>query len=221
MARARLGSGIGLNGSMTPKPTDGIVLAGYVPAMPIARAAWQSAAFVPAEFMTISGCFTDGLARPEFFAWHVDRGDAERAAQGECPASVGLLAAGLVGDDVSVFLEDHDLRVAWPSSESRPEARPTPLDLVSAGAPLPPDAELLGFDVVGVDQGVFWIHSWLCHSYEARVSRDLDIRLDSRGLLDSYEKATRVLDWLEARSDEEAPEPAWWTVMAIALCRAT
>ena len=46
----------------------------------------------------------------------------------------------------------------------------------------------------------------------------LDIRTNQWGLLDTYFQALSVLDWMLDRPAEQAPEPVYWTVAAIAEC---
>lgn len=197
---------------------DDIVRCGYLPAMRTKRAPWQDPVFVPAEFLAISRCLVRDLPRPEFWDWYINRTDADRA-HAQCPSSEGLLAVGLVGDDARVFLEEHGAPWGRPPSVTGRTSSPTPFDLVAARASMPADSEPLGFDVVGVEYGVSMMHSWMCHSYEARAWEELGLRLDAGGLFESYESAARVLEWMEARPPEEAPEPVAWTVVVIASCR--
>jgi len=199
------------------KNTVDAVLGGYVLSVPTPRAHWQDANHVPASLLTISACLLEGMPRPEFWDWYTERSEAEADRARSAP-SAELLAVGLIRRDVQRFIDDH-LPFPGPARDDIEYAGvPTPLDLLSTGQPLPPDAEILGFDVVGVDHGISLFHSWLCHSYEAGVWKDLRIRLDTRGLLDTYENAAQVLGWIESRPIEQAPEPVPWTVIAIARC---
>ncbi len=197
-------------------PAD-IVLGGYVLSVPTPRKHWQDDDFVPDTFLTISRCLLKGLPHPEFWDWYTDRSAAEADRTRSAP-SASLLAVGLVNSDVQLFKDDHSPSSGALPGPDRDTEFPTSLDLLCTGRPLPRDAELIGFDVVGVDYGISLFHSWLCHSYEAEVWKDLRIRLDPTGLLVSYEDAARVLAWIESRPTEQAPEPVPWTVVAIATC---
>ena len=172
---------------------------------------------MPASFLTITACLLEDLPRPEFWGWYTERSEAQADPDRRAP-SAELLAVGLIRGDVQRFMDDHSPSPGPARYDNEYTGVPTPLDLLSTGQPLPQDAEILGFDVVGVDHGIALFHSWLCHSYEASVWKDLRIRLDPRGLLDTYENAARVLGWIESRPSEQAPEPVPWTVIAVARC---
>jgi hypothetical protein len=83
---------------------------------------------------------------------------------------------------------------------------------------MPDRAQLRGFEVIGVEYALLSFHSWLCHSYEAEVAVELGIRPNVWGLLDTYHEAAAVLAWMEALPADQAPEPVYWTVAAVAEC---
>jgi hypothetical protein len=83
---------------------------------------------------------------------------------------------------------------------------------------MPDRAQLRGFEVIGVEYALLSFHSWLCHSYEAHVAVELGIRPNAWGLLDTYHQAAAVLAWMEALPANQAPEPVYWTVAAVAEC---
>ncbi|MEU9474834.1 hypothetical protein [Streptomyces sp. NPDC048191] len=198
---------------------DDVVLGGYVLALPVVREPWQDSNLVPARFVTISRCFlADGTPHPEFYDWYIDRAEAEHARIRFAPAAE-LLAVGLSQEDAQLLKRDHASSTTWAESEERESTEPSALTLLSAGQSLPPDARILGFDVVGVEYGVSFSHSWLCYSYEAEVWGELRIRPNAEGLLPSYESAVEVLAWMDSRPAEKAPEPVPWTVVIIARCQ--
>jgi hypothetical protein len=203
---------------MEPLKAADIILGGYVLAQPVARESWQNSDFLPARFVTISQCFlADRFPRPEFCDWYIDRADAEHARIRYAPTAQ-LLAVGLSRQDAQLFKRDHTASTVG-ESKGRESSEPSPLALLSACRPLPLDARILGFDVVGVEYGISLFHSWLCHNYVPKLWRELRIRPNAKGLLDSYESAAEVLSWMESQPAEEAPEPVPWTVVTIARCQ--
>lgn len=181
-------------------PEPRLVVAGYIAASRGVRQAWQDPLFVPERFITASECLADDLDRPEFWAWHTERG----AVVGH---RLPLLAVAFAEQDAAALIDD----VA-----ELPGA--TAVDLLVRASPPPPDARLRGFELVGIEYAVSSMHSWLCHGYEAEVAEALGIRQNAWGLLDDYADASAVLAWMDALPADQAPEPVLWTVAAIMEC---
>ena len=174
-----------------------LVLGGYAAAPRALRGQWQDSAVLPPWLVTVSECLT-GATHGSGAAWYTDRTEAAR------PGTT-VLAVGFEADDA----DDLDREFGG-----------APLRLLRTGAEMPEDARLWGFEVVGVEGSLASLHSWLCHGYEARIAAELGIRPNTCGLLDSYEEASRVLEWMLDRPADEAPEPVYWTIAGLAECGA-
>ncbi|MFB6719704.1 hypothetical protein ACFCV3_06065 [Kribbella sp. NPDC056345] len=83
--------------------------------------------------------------------------------------------------------------------------------LLDQHRPLPPDAEILGHELVGLEVG-FTFHSWHCFPY-ADERRVLGVTLASDGLLADHDDARRVLDHIRQDPPYEIP----WTVASLAV----
>ncbi|MDT0344942.1 hypothetical protein [Streptomyces litchfieldiae] len=175
------------------------VLAGYVLALPAPREIYQNSQLVPAHFITVSRCLNPA-----------DRSTTRTGLD----ARPRLLAVGMLPDDARELLDEMTDTFAAPDEPGSDVANP--LKLLPSGAPMPADCRLLGFEVVGVGWAMSEFHSWLCHSYEREVEEQLGIRPNAVGLLDTHENATRIRDWMEEQPPENAPEPVFWTVVAVA-----
>lgn len=186
--------------------SDTLVLGGYLQVPRAVRKWWQSARLLPQRIITVSECLTEVEHGPEFSAWH--RNPATAATFAGRPVAIGFAAA-----DVAALVTEitRDLEV------TRGDA-PECLALLVARSPMPPRARLRGFEVIGLEFGMAGVHSWLCHSYEIEVAAALGIRPNRWGLLDNHEQAHLVLAWMMDRPDDQAPEPVFWTVAAIAEC---
>ncbi|GHE87845.1 hypothetical protein GCM10017786_19600 [Amycolatopsis deserti] len=79
-------------------------------------------------------------------------------------------------------------------------------------APFDGHAVVRGFEIIGVESDLMNVHSWLCHGYEA----DAGVHLNQWGLIGSHAQVSSVLAWMLELPAEEAPEPVYWTVAAIA-----
>ncbi|MBB1252438.1 hypothetical protein H3146_03490 [Streptomyces sp. OF3] len=190
------------------------ILAGFVPCRPVPRLSWMDPRVVPTPLVTISDCLEE-TPRPEFWAWYTTRGAAERARAESCPDG-RLLAVGLRTTDARELAER--LRESSGYAQSIWRGEPTPYGLLTAAEPVPTAGRGLGFDVVGLEWAVSSVHSWLCHSYETEVRHELGVRLNSLGLLETHEDASAVLAHLDGQPPENAPEPAFWTVVSLTEC---
>jgi len=74
------------------------------------------------------------------------------------------------------------------------------------GLSLESDGEVLGFEVLGYEWGGF--HSWLCNGLEVESYRELNIRPNRYGFIDSLEEAIKAAEY--ASREEVGAEPALW-----------
>jgi hypothetical protein len=191
---------------------DQLLLGGYVAAPRAVRQDWQNAELLPQQLVTVSECLTEADHGPEFYAWHTDRDVS-------LPCGSALLAVGFQPDDALALIEE--VGAAFdPAKNARASGGwpPECLKSLDAGTPMPDDAQLRGFEVIGIEYALSDFHSWLCHSYEADVAVEFGIRPNAWGLIDTYHQATTVLAWMEALPPNRAPEPVYWTVAAVAEC---
>ncbi|WP_129838060.1 hypothetical protein [Streptomyces sp. RFCAC02] len=186
------------------------IVGGYVLARAVPRNQWQEQQLIPAEFLTVSRCLDD-TPRPEFYSWFLTPEDAGWVGAALDPRP-RLLTVGLRPADAQALLEVE-------SADSTPTDATTdfgPFQLLATAAPMPGDARLLGFEVVGLGWALSEFHSWLCHSYEREVWETLGIRPNAVGLLDTYEQASAIVTWMEDQPPDKAPEPMFWTAVTIA-----
>jgi hypothetical protein len=73
-------------------------------------------------------------------------------------------------------------------------AVPECLSLLADEARVPDNAQLCGYELLGIEWALSSFHSWLCHSCEIDVAAELGIRTNRLGLLDSYQDASAVLE---------------------------
>lgn len=188
---------------------DQLLLGGHLRVPRAQRESWQSD-LVPPRFISMSECLTGVDHGSEFWAWHTD--PAVAAARG----GGTLLAIGFTGDDAAALVQEVAADLGPSAGRVSAQDVPECLELLVAAAPMPDDARLRGFEVIGVEFALSSVHSWLCHGYEVDVAAALDVRVNRWGLLDTYPQASSVLAWMETLPDEQAPAPVHWTVAAIA-----
>ena len=121
----------------------------------------------------------------------------------------------------SSTLHAHNL-IAHVTAQSGPRSPstsvPDSVRLLASASPMPPNARLRGFEVIGIEYALSSLHSWLCHSFETEVADTLGIRPNKWGPLDTYQEAHTVLAWMMDLPADRAPEPVYWTVAAITEC---
>jgi hypothetical protein len=92
--------------------------------------------------------------------------------------------------------------------------------VLSEGNRLPTDSNPLGFEVVGYSYNDLG-HSWLCSSLDKDMHELFSIRPNQYGLIDSYEDAKKVYDWIaedEMRGTRSEPEPYYpWLIVQYPL----
>jgi hypothetical protein len=130
-------------------------------------------------------------------------------------AEVLLIGAGLHRELIDEFLtykpypDEHPNYVLY----EQPEADQHRSNLlkehfVNQRIPLPEDGQPLGFEVISYFYG--WGHSWLCSGLEKDMHELFSIRPNQYGLIDSYDEAKKVYDWIaedERQGTRGEPEP--------------
>ncbi|GAA1720378.1 hypothetical protein GCM10009745_81850 [Kribbella yunnanensis] len=193
------------------------ILGGYVIATPTKL----GPADLPHPLWTISPCLLPDLPGPSYGDWFTDRTHAEAV----------LKTTGVEADLLAVGIEEalaNDLRADRADWWARNPAlaispggkRETSVDepgaddffqLLDQQLPLPPDAETLGYELVGLETD-FTFHSWHCFPFAAE-RRALGVTLAPNGLLADHGDALRVLDLIR----EEPPYEVPWTVATLAV----
>jgi hypothetical protein len=184
---------------------EGLVVGGWVVVRAIAVPSWLEGVGVP-ELLTISDCIQEDLPCPEPWLgdWFQDLEEAGAAARTVVGAEPLVVTAALPADMVDGFVsEAGGDGAAW-------------FGTLCQRVPLPADAEILGFEVVGAEACLDF-HSWHCHGYAAEVSDALGITVNGRGLIPTLQEARRVLVWMLGRPMGQAPEPVPWTVVGLAV----
>lgn len=81
--------------------------------------------------------------------------------------------------------------------------------------PLEKDGRPLGFEVISFFYS--WAHSWLCSGLEKNMHELFGIHPNSYGLIDSYEEAKKVYDWIaedKMQGTRAEPEPYYpWLIV--------
>ncbi len=187
----------------TPDVGD-LILTGWVLVQPAEHPPGLHAG-LPQFLLTISDCIQADLPRPEdgFSDWFIERAAADVACHSIDDPTVWVATIGMHPDDARI------LRSEYAASDEPGFA------LLDRGLPLPRDADVLGYEVVGAEHTLDF-HSWHCHGYADDVRRELGICVNPLGLLRSLEDARAVRRWMLELPSSEAPAPVPWTVVAIA-----
>ena len=190
---------------LCPVSADVLFVAGWVLVRETESAAYLGAS-MPPRLVTISDCIQDELPRPEPWLgdWFQDRDEADAAARRLDDRSVMVVTVAMPRAEADDFAQ------AW-SGEDAPW-----LSLLRGAVPLPADAKVLGYEVVGA-QEVLDFHSWHCHGYADDVRVDLGIGLTDQGMVPDVSAARSILPWMLARPQAQAPKPVPWTVVCLAV----
>jgi hypothetical protein len=191
-----------------PVDAERLVRSGYLRVPRAEREGWASDV-LPARFISVSECLTGVHHGPEFWAWHPD------PASAACYAGT-LLAIGFTSGDAADLAQEITSDLGPPAGQVPARGAPHCLESLANAAPMPDDARLRGFEVIGVECALSSVHSWLCHGYEVDAAAALDVRLNQWGLLDTYAQASSVLAWMLALPAAQAPTPVHWTIAAVA-----
>lgn len=109
-----------------------------------------------------------------------------------------LIGIGLSRTLVNTFLEEEKPPVEY--------GTPGVYEALTQYNSLESGAEVLGFEVLGFDTSHF--HSWLCNGLEVDCNRELEIRPNSYGFIDTFEEASACAEY--ASRDDVGAEPAFW-----------
>ncbi|MFC9687289.1 hypothetical protein ACFTSF_02025 [Kribbella sp. NPDC056951] len=161
------------------------ILGGYVIATPTKL----GPADLPQPLWTISPCLLPDVPHAD---WFTDRTHAEVTT-----VDADLLAVGI----------EEDFRAAVGDKPGTDEF----FHLFDQQLPLPGDAEILGYEPVGLETD-FTFHSWHCFPYAAE-RRTLGVTLAPNGLLADHGDALRVLDLIR----EDPPYEVPWTIATLAV----
>jgi len=161
------------------------------------------------DFAAWSRTNTD-LGHPNtFYKLSKARQFVERFMKGS--EEVLILGVALHKDLVPNFLEESKQVVYDPVRETYVHSDyATPRVLKLNDHPIPGD--ILGFELLGYEAG-FW--SWLRNSMEKYAHTDLGITPNQYGLIDSYEDAKRIHEWIDAEGSAHAepiPYKPWLVI---------
>ncbi|MFC8192162.1 hypothetical protein ACFUMH_10925 [Cellulomonas sp. NPDC057328] len=186
---------------MPLRTTDGddeLVVAGFVVSVPTAPPPGVEGV-APDCFVTVSPHLHDAPT-PEWWDWFTEPAEAEA-----CRASAGpqgrVLTVAMRRGDADTLMREH-------GGAAQPYYA-----LLRDGVPAAHGAVVLGHEVVGVE--AFSFHSWHCYGYAAQVRVTLGVEVNDLGLLDRYDDAVRVRDWMLARPPTEQPPPVPWIVLTL------
>jgi hypothetical protein len=105
-----------------------------------------------------------------------------------------LIGIGLPTELVDKFLRENKQTV-YESNEAVYIDSPYGLNyILDKRQPLLPGGETLGFEIIGYHINLSC--SWLCSHLEQDMHREFGIRPNKYGLIDSYEEAIKVYNWL-------------------------
>ena len=226
---------------MNINPND-YIAAGYMLVKVVDRKEWQDADLVPERIISLSSCI--GIQLDVMWAWNLDQYAEQINAFGipetrfdefvswnnkiteqvdpGYPRIFSLIRflQELVRNFITDYSGLHMIGIAvhqerveakWPHPHVHDE---TFNRLIAQGKPLEVGGNPLGFEVVGVDYGLEC--SWYCSGLEKDMRELFEIRPGKFGLLQSYEEARQVVDWIEAGDlgtrSEPYPYEAWLLV---------
>ena len=181
-----------------------LIVGGWVLVRPTPTVPCQGAT-LPPLLWSISDCIQDRLPRPDPWLgdWFQDEAEAVRAAASVAGEMPGVVTVALVPEDAVDLMAGED-------AESSPW-----FDLLRRQVALDDGRVVHGFEVVGAEHYVD-VHSWHCHRYADEVWEKLGIHTNDKGLIPTYAEAQAVLTWMCNLPDSEAPEPCFWTIVAVA-----
>ena len=192
-------------GILCPVSTDVLIVAGWVLVRATDTAAFLGAS-MPPRLLTISDCIQDELPRPAPWLgdWFQNRDEADAAARSLGDPSVMVVTVAMPRPEAEKFAR------GW-AGEDAPW-----LALLRRAVPLPADAKVLGYEVLGAEE-VLDFHSWHCHGYADEVRADLGVALTDHGLIPEVSAARSILSWMLARPRAQAPKPVPWTIACLAV----
>lgn len=133
------------------------------------------------------------------------------------PVKDGLLIIGIALPEslVDGFLNDNQQTVYNANTQEYIQETYGINLALSERKPLPPNGEILGFEVVSYYYNLD--HSWLCSGLERDMHQKFGIRPGQYGLIETFEDANRVHEWIlegEAKGEHRGePEPYYpWLI---------
>jgi hypothetical protein len=157
------------------------------------------------RMITLSDCIQEDLPRPDPWEgdWFQNLDAAEGARRALGRDDVATVAVAMSPPDA------YDLIAEWDDDPTM-----APFALLRSATPISPDAKVLGYEVVGVEE-VLDLHSWHCHGYADQALAELGVGVNGLCLLRTYEDAQRVLQWMCQLPVDDAPAPVPWDVVAL------
>ncbi|PSL56378.1 hypothetical protein B0I31_103127 [Saccharothrix carnea] len=180
------------------------VLAGYRVAAREGRRDWQDAGLPEGALVSMSGCVTTVVTPNDWDEWFGDLGSAGRARRD----GLHVLAVGMAAQDVPAVLED----VAEGGWDVAAGGLPERL----ARAEAVPGGEVLGFELVGYDSGIW--HTWTCLGGLVNdVAEATGVRPGRWGLIQDEGEARVAAEWLTA-SGLGDPKVFLWVAVRLTDC---
>jgi hypothetical protein len=144
---------------------------------------------------------------------------AQRCAHDLNLSQVLLLGLGLPTSLVDGFLADNPQK-AYDTIKQVYVTDPYGVNYVlTQHQPLPASGEILGFEIASYYMNLG--HSWLCSGLERDMHEQFGIRPNAHGLIDTYEDAKKVYDWIaedEQQGHRAEPEPYYpWLIVSYPL----
>lgn len=215
---------------------EDFVAGGYFLTRPVARNdQFMATDLLPEHILTLSSCLTDVALEfwwnhenvaeaadfgvpsdrwPDLITWYLDQFESHIGAPGVA------FSTSVIRGFVNLFVPDPSELVILggglnPESAARllRECR-TPaergeygvFEMVEKHLSLEAGGILQGFEVVSYEYGLE--HSWLCNSLEGDVNEQFGIVPNGMGLLDTFEEAATVAEYVNR--DDVAAEPGLW-----------
>jgi hypothetical protein len=167
------------------------------------------------------------LGHPDIF-YSLDAG--RRCAHDLSLSQVLLLGIALPHESVDTFLDENRLyKSDYVEGEFLNERELLPKEwwgiqrALYQHQPLPASGEILGFEIASYYMNLG--HSWLCSGLERDMHEQFGIRPNAHGLIDTYEDAKKVYDWIaedEQQGHRAEPEPYYpWLIVSYPLTGAS
>ena len=131
-------------------------------------------------------------------------------------SEVVLVGTAMHKDMVGDFLSANKQKVYFANEQVYKEFIHGVNYVLNEGNLLPMGGKLLGFEVVGYSYNDLG-HSWLCSGIEKDMHELFGMRPNRYGLIDSYEEAKKVYDWIaedEMQGTRSEPDPYYpWLIV--------
>jgi hypothetical protein len=139
---------------------------------------------------------------------------AQKAREKSIPhvSEVVTFGLGLHRSDVEAFLRAAEPEPASPGFA--PTGETGIFQCVSRGEKVIAGGDVAGFELLATYFGVFTC-SWLCNGLEKECAKQLGVRTNPHGFVQSYEDASRCADFISR--DETRAEPGLWLPWLVTL----